>query len=102
MAAPTVEVEVVPWLTRFFGTDNGRRIKLQRDLRPGETVEAFLRRLGQDYPELGQALWDPQTGELGEHIEIVINDAVLGIDQQVDTPLRPGERVTLVPAYIGG
>ncbi len=102
MADGTVTLEIVPWLTRFFGEDNGQRIKLKRDLQAGETVGAFLRRVGEEYPEFGQALWDPETGELGEHIEIIVNNAVLGIDHEVDTPLKPGERVTLVPAYIGG
>jgi len=36
------------------------------------------------------------------HIEILVNDAVLGIDHTLDSPLKPGDHVTLLAQFMGG
>jgi len=70
--------------------------------RPGDTVGAVLRRLSARFPELHEALWDRRSGDLGEHIEVLVNDAVLGVTHTLDTPVRDGDRITLIGQYVGG
>src|SRR5919108_6412266 len=71
-----VEVEAVAWISKFVGGDGSTRKLFCESLRPGDTVRQVLRRLSGRFPELHKALWDAQTGELGEHIEVLVNDAV--------------------------
>ncbi|HET7875363.1 MAG TPA: MoaD/ThiS family protein, partial [Methylomirabilota bacterium] len=52
------------------------------------------------FPELRAALWHGDA--LGEHIEVLVNDAVLGISHELDSPLAPGDRITLLGQYMGG
>jgi hypothetical protein len=59
-----------------------------------------LRGLSARYAELHGALW--YGDELGEHVEVLVNDAVLGIAHDLDSPLRPGDRITLLGQYMGG
>jgi hypothetical protein len=66
---------------------------------PG-TVRSVLRGLTDRYPELAGALW--HGNDLGEHIEVLVNDAVLGIDHTIDSRLRPGDRIALIGQYLGG
>ena len=65
------------------------------ELRGGQKRSAFnvLAGLSARYPELHRALW--HGDELGEHIEVLVNNAVLGIDHTLDSPLRPGDQITL-------
>ena len=67
---------------------------------PSSTVRSVLKTLSVRFPELDAALWHGQG--LGEHIEILVNDAVLGIDHTLDSPLKPGDRVTLLAQFMGG
>jgi molybdopterin converting factor small subunit len=63
-------------------------------------VRSVLKALSVRFPELDAALW--HGGSLGEHIEILVNDAVLGIDHTLESPLKPGDRVTLLAQFMGG
>jgi molybdopterin converting factor small subunit len=59
-----------------------------------------LRGLSARYPELQTALW--HGDEIGEHIEVLVNDAVVGIAHTLDSPLAAGDRVTLLAQFMGG
>ena len=104
-AAPepfTVVVEAVSWVNRFLGGTGSGNMELEEMVQPGETVRGLLRRLCEVHPRLREALWDTSSEELGAHIEIVVNDAILGIEHTLDSPLHPGDRVILMGQFIGG
>ncbi|OLC10511.1 MAG: hypothetical protein AUH26_07710 [Candidatus Rokubacteria bacterium 13_1_40CM_69_96] len=63
-------------------------------------MRSVLAGLSSRYPELAAALW--HGSELGEHIEVLVNDAVLGIAHSLDSPLKPGDRITLLAQFMGG
>jgi molybdopterin converting factor small subunit len=62
----------------------------------------ILLRLSDRHPKLREALWDQTRTDLAEHIEILVNDAVLGLAHTLDSPVRNGDRITLVGQYVGG
>ncbi len=105
-AAPptiTVAIEVVSWVNRFVGGPGTGEVRLEETVPRGATVRDVLRRAGERFPELGRALWDPgQPRELGDNIEVLVNNAVLGVSHDLDTPLLDGERITLLGQYMGG
>jgi molybdopterin converting factor small subunit len=104
-AAPAgrhVQVETVAWVTRFVGGTGSDRIGFELVMQPGETVRHALQRLSERFPQLRHALWDAETGELGEHIEVVVNGAILGIHHSLDSELRDGDRILLFGQYMGG
>ena len=68
----------------------------------GDTVRTVLRRLSRGFPDLHQTLWDARTGELGEHIEVLVNDAVLGVNHELDSPVHDGDTFALIGQYLGG
>jgi molybdopterin converting factor small subunit len=96
----TVPVEIVGWPTRFVGGDGATRRLFEEPLADGATVRSVLRGLSGRFPDLDAALWHGPN--LGEHIEILVNDAVLGIEHDLDSPLRPGDRITLLAQFMGG
>jgi molybdopterin converting factor small subunit len=65
-------------------------------------VRDVLRRCSARFPELDAALWSPDHTELGEHIEVVVNDAVLGVTHELDSLLKNGDRITLLGQFMGG
>jgi len=95
-------VEVTGWVTKFVGGDGSGRREYEERFAPGDTVREVLKRFSARFPELEQALWDASKTELGEHIEALVNDAVLGVSHTLDSELQPGDRLTLVGQYMGG
>jgi hypothetical protein len=51
---------------------------------------------------LHKALWDAATGDLGEHIEVLVNDAVLGVSHTLDSSAQAGDHYALIGQYLGG
>ncbi len=98
--AGTIPVELASWTTRFVGGDGSGRRVIDEPLHPGATVRSVLRGVSSRFPELDAALW--HGDELGEHIEVLVNDAVLGIDHTIDSPLVEGDRITLLAQFMGG
>ncbi|HTU02405.1 MAG TPA: MoaD/ThiS family protein [Candidatus Sulfotelmatobacter sp.] len=98
----TVSVECVAWVTQFVGGDGTRRVILEEPFAPGLTVREVLRRLSSRFPKLHEALWDAPGTDLAEHLEVLVNDAVLGVQHELGSALAPGDRITLVGAYTGG
>lgn len=100
MAAASIPVELVSWVTTFVGGDGtGRRI-FEEPLTPGSTVRSVLRGLSGRFPRLEAALWHGPN--LGEHIEVLVNDAVLDVRHTLDSPVGAGDRIALLGQYMGG
>ena len=96
----TVPVEVVAWVTKFVGGNGSQRRVFDEPVGPDATVRSVLRGLTARFPELHHALWD--GGEFGPHGEVLVNDAVLGVSHEIDSPVKPGDSIALVGAYLGG
>jgi molybdopterin converting factor small subunit len=98
-----VSVEAVAWVTQFVGGDGTRRKAFTEALAPGATVRSALADFSRRHPALLEALWDrDHPTELSEHLEVLVNDAVLGLSHTLDSPLQDGDRITLVGQYAGG
>jgi molybdopterin converting factor small subunit len=96
----TATVEVTTWVTKYVGGDGSGSYVFEEPIASGDTIRDVLRRYSSRYPELEAALWD--RGTLGAHIEVLVNDAVLGVAHDLDTPLTGGERITLLGQFMGG
>jgi molybdopterin converting factor small subunit len=97
-----VSVEAIAWVTQFVGGDGTRRKVFHEMVTPGATVRSVLGQVSDRFPKLRDTLWDRTTGDLGEHIEVLVNDAVLGVSHTLDSQIRDGDRITLVGQYTGG
>jgi hypothetical protein len=40
--------------------------------------------------------------ELGGHIEVMVNDAVLDVTHTLDSSIKPGDRIGLLGQFMGG
>ncbi len=97
-----VTVEAVAWVTQFVGGDGTRRKVFEESVAPGATVRTVLCQLSDRFPKLDETLWKRPGGVLAEHIEVLVNDAVLGVTHDLDSPVQPGDRITLLGQYTGG
>lgn len=102
-APRTVPVEVLSWVNKMIGGPGTGQVTVDAAAPRGATVRAVLRAMSERYPELGQALWDPtRPRELGDNLEVLVNNAVLGLTHDLDSEVLDGERITLLGQYMGG
>jgi molybdopterin converting factor small subunit len=98
-----VRVEVLSWVNRFVGGPGTGEVTLTEEVKPGTTVRGVLRQVTDRHPDLGGALWDPGSRrEIGDNIEVMVNNAVLGVSHDLDSELLDGDRITLLGQYMGG
>ena len=99
----TVHVDLISWVNQFVGGPGTGATDFAEQVRPGDTVRTVLRQLSARYPKLQESLWDPEDRtQIGSHIEIIVNDAILGVSHELDSSLQDGDRITLAGQYIGG
>jgi molybdopterin synthase sulfur carrier subunit len=67
----------------------------------GKTVEEVLRWLTETYPGLKKIICDEQ-GRGRRFINIYINDEDIRFIQNLQTPLKEGDQISIIPAIAGG
>ena len=97
-----VNVNLMAWATMFVGGDGSDRTHLEVDAFPGDTVRAVLKRLSVRHPALDKALWHDGTDALSEHLEVAVNDALLGIHHTLESEVKAGDTILLMGQYMGG
>lgn len=85
----------IPILLRRYCA-NGAELKL-----PGQTLRAVLEQIEQRHPALYSCICD-ETGAVRRHVNLFVNTSHMRERNGLDTPLVPGDIVTILPAVSGG
>jgi molybdopterin synthase sulfur carrier subunit len=67
----------------------------------GATVGEVLRALEKQFPGIGARLLDDK-GAVRRYVNIFHNDEDIRFLQELDTPVKDSDRITLIPAIAGG
>jgi len=67
----------------------------------GKTVREVLQWLTDTYPGLQERLRD-EKGEVRRFINIYVNDEDIRFNQNLETPLKEGDQLSIIPAIAGG
>ncbi len=67
----------------------------------GQRVREALDNLQSRYPSIGERLFDGR-GQVKPHLNVFLNNEDIRFLQGLDTPLRDGDTVVLLPALAGG
>lgn len=67
----------------------------------GASIKEVLATLTGQYPELGKRLYKGEN-ELNRFINVYVNDEDIRFLENLDTPVKPGDEVSIVPAIAGG
>ncbi len=95
-------IELVSWVNDL-ARNPVRNAKYHVDAKSGDTLRDVLRGFSQQHPKLHQSLWaENDSMEIGPHIEIIVNDAIMGLEKDLHSPMEGGDLVVLAGQYIGG
>lgn len=67
----------------------------------GSTVAEVLKALDAAHPGFADRLFD-ESGTLRRFVNVFVADEDIRFQQGVDTPVEPGQTVSIVPAVAGG
>lgn len=90
----TVEVQIPAVLKKLTG--GVKSVKGD-----GQTVRALLENLDREYPGFKQQL-TAEDGQLHRFVNIYLNDEDIRFLQLMETPLKDGDVVSILPAIAGG
>jgi molybdopterin converting factor small subunit len=97
-----VQVEIMPWLSRYFAAEHYEHVVLEREVRDGATVRDLLDELAAQNQEFKEVLFDAKTGRLAGHVGLILNGRFLELTGGIETRLQPGDTLRLMPGYSGG
>ena len=98
----SVHLEVMPWLSRYFTAGRSERVVLEREMSDGATVRDLLEEITSQNQEFKEVLFDAKTGRLAGHISLILNGRFLELAGGLETKLRPGDTIRLMPGFSGG
>ena len=90
----SVAVEFPSALQRFVG--NRKMVEVS----PG-TVKTAFEALAKDYSGLKDQLYD-ENGKIRSFVNIYLNDEDIRYSDNLDTPLKDGDVIQIVPSIAGG
>jgi molybdopterin synthase sulfur carrier subunit len=99
-----VSLRIYAPLAQQTGTSSGSgRLTLEEEVGEGEQVSHLLHRLADRYGEgFREALFHAETGQIRQHLNVLVNGQSLAFMQGVETELRDGDELVFLPAYAGG
>lgn len=80
-----------------------RKLTQEKDIVSGDggTLLACIEGLEKDFPGLKERLCD-ETGDLRRFVNVYVNGEDVRFQDGVNTPLKAGDEVSIVPAVAGG
>lgn len=67
----------------------------------GRTVKEALQALTERYPALKERLKD-EDGNVSRFLNIYLNDEDIRFIKELETPVKDGDRISIIPALAGG
>ncbi|MGQ9694259.1 MAG: MoaD/ThiS family protein [Thermodesulfobacteriota bacterium] len=101
-------IEFWLWLNDQLGPDfqklSPMRSAKEVELNEGITVGELLDRLANEYPLIGEKIFDPQAKKLRPNLSVIVTQ-----DERVVSPfnldqdlLQDAYKITILPIYVGG
>ena len=101
-----VTIEIWLWLGRELGDDfaspSEMRSIREESVEAGTTVRQLLDNLAGRYPPIAQYIFDAKAKRLLPHIVVNYNDRVISPHIVHDQVLHDGDKITVLPVYVGG
>jgi len=98
----SVQVEIMPWLSRYFVAGHSGRAVFEREVSDGTTVRELLEDISSHSQEFRDMIFDARSGRLAGHVSIILNGRFLELAGGLEARLRPGDTIRLMPGFSGG
>lgn len=77
-------------------------LTLDREINGDTTLGEMLTGLTGEHPDFTPVIFDPETGQVSDEINVVLNRNMLVSSKANDVKLHVGDTIILLPIYVGG
>ena len=101
-----VTIEIWMWLGRELGEDfepiSEMRSKKEENVEEGTTIRQLLDRLARHYSPVAQKIFDINEKRVYPYVVVNYNDRVISPYEVHDRILKDGDKIIVLPMYMGG
>lgn len=97
-----IKVRLSSWIAAKVAVEHSGWLTLEKEVGEGSTISDLLVGLVMTYPGLREAVYSPDTGLVGERINVALNDHLLDSREISRAKLSDGDTIILLPSSWGG
>ena len=101
-----VTIELWMWLGKELGKDfeslSEMRSRREEKVEEGITIRQLFDHLARCYPPIAGEVFDLKEERMYPHVVVNYNDRVISPHIVHDQVLRDGDKITILPMYVGG
>ena len=97
-----VRLEVLPGLIDAFGGKGLCPMVFDKETEEGTTVGDVIRKLAAEHQAFSEIIFDTKSDKLSSQVAIVLNDRLLEALKGLDTNIKDGDIIRLLPVVAGG
>jgi molybdopterin converting factor small subunit len=95
-----IPVEVMSWLKEDFNHETPGGLTLTETVTPKTSILDLVRRLADKYPAFKKKTFEHKDG-LTEYCMVILNGRLIS-PAELSQEIKPGDKITLTPAFYGG
>jgi molybdopterin converting factor small subunit len=95
-----VPIEVMSWLKEDFGQKSPGSLAFRETVANGMTIMDLIRHLGGKFPIFGKKAFG-QKEDMTEYCMVILSGRIIS-SVELSQELKPGDKITLTPAFYGG
>jgi sulfur carrier protein ThiS len=97
-----IKLTFSPWIARKMGAQGSDQYVLEREIEEGTKIGDVLNELALDEPGFRKLVFNPEIGQVGDQIHVVLNGQLLTFTEAVETELHDGDLLFLITVFTGG
>ncbi len=97
-----VELTLPSWVAASVDPKAEGWVTVKKEVAPGTTVGALLDELAATNKDFRESVYSPTVGLAYEQISVLLNKVLLTHQEIVQTVLKDGDKLLLLPVYTGG
>lgn len=97
-----VTIEVTSWLKRDFGHEGQDRLLIEETVPTGTFILDLLRVLAGKYPVFGKKAFVVEHNVTFDYCSVIWNGTFLPQLPELDTKMKDGDTIKLIPNLYGG
>ena len=97
-----IRLEILPWVSDVLDGQGAGHLVLEETIEEGATIGDLIRKLASEHQAFGDIIFDTKTDKLSGYVMIVLNDRIVEALKGLDTNIKDGDIIRLLPVIAGG
>ena len=97
-----IKLTFSPWIARKLGAQGSDKYVLEQEIEDGAKIGDVFTELALQEPDFRKVVFNPEVGNVGDQIHVVLNGQLLTFTEALETELHDGDLLFLITVFTGG